>query len=163
MRLLCESIFIRIDRWTLIQKMIETGFSHETKASILFILTRRKCLWCPILKRKEIIMWICICPNRQMNINSKNSRRRSFFLWNQSINIIYPNKENVVRVPNHERKRLLFEFVFVLVDKWTLFLKNGLKRSLSYETKASIQRKMRLWCPMLKRKENITWISVYPN
>ena len=27
-----------------------------------------------------------------------------FFLWNQSFNIIYPNEENVIMVPNHEKK-----------------------------------------------------------
>ena len=33
-------------------------FSYETKASISLIPKRRMCLWCPIMKRKEIIMWI---------------------------------------------------------------------------------------------------------
>ena len=29
--------------------------------------------------------------------------KKKFFLWNESINIIYPNEENMVMVPNHEK------------------------------------------------------------
>ena len=32
------------------------SFYYGTKASISFIPTRRMCLWCPIMKRKEIIL-----------------------------------------------------------------------------------------------------------
>ena len=34
------------------------SFSYETKASISFIPMRKLCLWCLIMKRKEVIMWI---------------------------------------------------------------------------------------------------------
>ena len=34
--------------------------------------------------------------------------------------------------------RLLYESMFVLIFKWTFALKNGEKRSFSFETKASI-------------------------
>ena len=34
----------------------------------------------------------------------KNSEKK-LFLWNQSINVIYPNEENVFMVPNREIKR----------------------------------------------------------
>ena len=33
-----------------------------------------------------------------------------------------------------EERRLLHEFVFIQIDKWTLIVKNGGKRSFSYET-----------------------------
>ena len=79
------------------------SFSDETKASISFIPIRRMCLWCPIMKTKEIIFWIRVCPNQWTIINSKNSREK-FFLWSQSINIIYPKEKNVFMVPNHENK-----------------------------------------------------------
>ena len=36
------------------------------------------------------------------------------------------------------KKRLLYESVFVLIDKWTFILKNGGKKSFSYETKSSM-------------------------
>ena len=51
-RLLWESMFVPIDRWTLILKMVE----------------------------------------------------REAFLWNQNINLIYPNKKNELMVPNNEKK-----------------------------------------------------------
>ena len=51
--------------------------SYETKTLISFIPTRRMWLWCPILKRKEI-MWIHLFPNGKMNFNSKNGRETSF-------------------------------------------------------------------------------------
>ena len=54
------------------------SFSYKTKASISFFPMRRMCLWCLIIKRKGIITWICVCPNWQMNINSKNGWKRSF-------------------------------------------------------------------------------------
>ena len=43
-----------------------------------FILMRRMNWWCLIFKRKEIIMWIHVCPNWWTNTNSKNGRKRSF-------------------------------------------------------------------------------------
>ena len=80
------------------------SFSLETKASISLIPTRRMCLWCPIMKSKEIIMWIHAYANRQMNFDSKKWWEVKFFLWNQSINIINPKEENVFMMPNHEKK-----------------------------------------------------------
>ena len=64
-RLLCELVLILIGRWTLIPKNSEKrGFSYETKASISFIPMTRMSLWCLIMKRKEIIMWICVSRSR---------------------------------------------------------------------------------------------------
>ena len=54
------------------------SFSYETKASISFISTRRMCLWCPIMKRREIILWIHVYWNWKTSFNSKNGRKRSF-------------------------------------------------------------------------------------
>ena len=53
------------------------------------------------------------------------------------------------------------------IDKQTLILKKGGKRSFSYKTKASMlfisMRRMSLWFTVMKRKEKITWIYFYPN
>ena len=68
------------------------NFSYETKASMSFILIKRMSLQCPIMKRKEIIIWICVYPNWQINIKSKKWWKEKFFLWNQCINVIYPNE-----------------------------------------------------------------------
>ena len=53
-------------------------FSYETNAWISFIAMRRMLLWWLIAKGKEIILWIRVCRNRPMNINSKNGRKRCF-------------------------------------------------------------------------------------
>ena len=104
--ILCESMFVLIDKQNLTLKTDgKRSFSFETKASISFILMKWICLWCLVMKKKEIILWICVYPNWKMNFYSKNSKKRSFFLQNESINISYPNKKNVFIVPNHEKKR----------------------------------------------------------
>ena len=54
------------------------SFSYETKASILLIPMRRKCLWCPTMKRNGITMRIHVYPNWMMYFNSKNGNNRSF-------------------------------------------------------------------------------------
>ena len=70
--LLCESIFVLIDKWTLTLKNDgKRSFSYETKASMSFIPIRRMCLWHPIMKRKEITMLTHVCPNWQMSFGSK--------------------------------------------------------------------------------------------
>ena len=61
-------------------------FSYETKASKSFIPMRRICLWCPIIKRNEVITWIRVYLNWQTNFESKYWWDAKFFLWNQSIN-----------------------------------------------------------------------------
>ena len=75
--LLYEFAFVLIGKQTLILKSGEKkSFYIETKASMSFIPTSRMSLWCPILKWKEIIMWIHA----------------------------YPNEENMFMAPNHEMK-----------------------------------------------------------
>ena len=54
------------------------SFSYETKSSISLIAKGRMCLWCPITKWKEIIMWIDVYPNWNTNFNSKIGNKRSF-------------------------------------------------------------------------------------
>ena len=85
-RLLCEYVFIPIERWTLILKNGGKGsFSYETKASILFIPIRKMHLWCPVMKRKKIIARIRVYPNWLMKFDPKKWWDVKFFLWNQSI------------------------------------------------------------------------------
>ena len=77
-----------------------------------------------IMKTKEITMWTRVCPNWQINFNTKKWWKDKLFLWNQSINVIDPNKEKEFMVPNREKKkRLLCESIFVPNKKWTLTLK----------------------------------------
>ena len=55
------------------------SFSFQTKASISLILTRRMCLWFPIMKRKEINRRIHVYPNWKTYCNSKIGNKRSFY------------------------------------------------------------------------------------
>ena len=59
--------------------------------------------WCLITKRKEIIMWIHVYPIGKVTLILKMVEREVFF-WNQRLNVIYPNEENVLMVLNQERK-----------------------------------------------------------
>ena len=73
-------------------KIVEKKFFYKTKGSMSFILMSRTSLWCQIMKRNEIIMWIYVSPSRGMNYNFKKWQKEKVFLWNQSINVIYPNE-----------------------------------------------------------------------
>ena len=106
-RLLCDSAFDQIDWQTLILKNGgKKSFSNETKASMSFVQIRGMSLWCPIMKRTKIVMWIRVCPNWQININSKKWWKYNLFLWNQSINFSYPNEEKDFTLPNMKRKEI---------------------------------------------------------
>ena len=64
----------------------------------------------PITKRMEIITRTQVCLISQMNIDYKeNGGKNWFFSQIQSINIVYPNKENIVVVPNHNRNGEYYE------------------------------------------------------
>ena len=137
------------------------SFSYETKASIPFIPIRTMCLWCPILKRNEIIMWIHVCPIQWMNINSKNYRQRFFLVIPKHQYQLSQWGQSIYGAQSWKERRFC-------PNQWTnINPKNCRKRSFSYETKASISfipiRIMCLYYPILKRKEIITWICDWPN
>ena len=75
--------------------------------------------------------------------------------------------EYVYGAQSRKKRRLLYESVFVQIERQTLILKNGWKKSFSYKTKALVSfiqmRRMSLWFLIMKRKEIITWIHVYAN
>ena len=84
-RLLCESIFVLINQRTLtLKNNWNKSFSYETKASMSFAQMRKMSLWCPIMKRKGITMWIHVCPNWQINFNSKKWWKGKLFYENKA-------------------------------------------------------------------------------
>ena len=112
------------------------SFFYETKAPISFILIRRMSWWCPIMKRKEIIMWIYVCHNWKKNFNSKKWWKEKLFLWNQKHQCHLSQWENwVYGVQSWKEWRLLCESVFVPINEWTLTLKNYGKRSFHMKAK----------------------------
>ena len=56
------------------------SFPYESKGSIPFIPTRRMNLWCPIIKRKEIIMWIRVYPIEKWTLFLKMVERDVFLM-----------------------------------------------------------------------------------
>ena len=47
---------------------------------------------------------IRVYPKWQTNFDSKKWGEEKHYLWNQSINAIYPNKGNEFMIQNHEKK-----------------------------------------------------------
>ena len=143
------------------------GFYYETKASISLTPMRRMCLWCPIMKRKEIIAWIYVYRNWKANFNSKIGNKRSFSYETKASISLIAKRRMCLRCPITKRKEIIM-WIDVYHNWNTNFnSKKGEKRSFYYETKASISliamRRMCLWCPITKRKEIIKWIHIYPN
>ena len=53
---LCESMFVLIDRQTLILKNFRNkSFLNKTKALMSYILIKRMSLWCPIMKNIRLL------------------------------------------------------------------------------------------------------------
>ena len=102
-RFLRASMFLTIDGITLIPKNTgKKSFSYQAKAPISYIQMRRMCIWCPIMTKKEIVMRMHVSHNWRNNIDSKKWRKEKLFLSSQSINVIYPNEENMFIMANHE-------------------------------------------------------------
>ena len=103
-RLLSESMFIPIDRWNLI---IKNGGKWS-----FFIKPKRQCHlsqpgeWlygAQSWKEKRLFYEFMFVPINKWTLILKMVERESF-LWNQSINVIYPNEKNEFMAPNHEKK-----------------------------------------------------------
>ena len=124
-------------------------------------------LWCPFMKRKEIITWIHDYPNWQMNFYSKKWCEVKFFLWNQSINSFIPMRGMKLWFLIIKRMGIIMWIYVYHSWKANINSKICTKRSFSYETKVSIPfipiKRMCLWCLTTKRKEIIMWIHVNPN
>ena len=88
-----------------------------------FILMSGMNLWRPIIKRKEIIMWIHVYLYWKMNFNSKNGRKRSF-LMNPRHQYHLPQREEwIYDAQSLKERRLLRESKFIQIERWTLVLK----------------------------------------
>ena len=84
--------------------------------------------------------------------------KRKLILPNQGSNIMCPNEENVIVVPNHKKKEIIMRIHFYLI--WWMNLdsiKNGGNKTFSCQTKASISyiliRRIWLYCLIIKRLE----------
>ena len=80
------------------------SFSYETKVSISLIPSRRICLWFPIMKRKEIIIWIHVYPNWKTYFNSKIGKKRSFYYDSKSSISLIPKRRMCLGWPIMKKK-----------------------------------------------------------
>ena len=99
------------------------SFSFESKATKSFITTRGMCLYCPIMKRKKIIMWILVYPNWKMNFISKNGRKTSFSYESKHRNHLSQWGEYVYGAQSWKERRLLCESMFIPIERRTSILK----------------------------------------
>ena len=100
------------------------SFVNQTKASMLFILISKTNLWHPMMKRMGSTIWIRICLNWQMNINSRNDGKKSFsFETKASILLILMRRMSLWCTIMEGKEITMCICIFVLVDKWTLTLK----------------------------------------
>ena len=113
----------------------------------------------------DYYMNLCL-PNWKTYFNSKIGKKRGFsFETKASISLI-PTRRMCLWRPITKWKGIIMRIH--LYPNWNTNLnsKIGNKRSFYYETKASIslipKRRMCLGCPIMKRKEIIKWIEVFP-
>ena len=119
------------------------------------------------MKKMEIIMWIHVYLNGKKNFNTENSWKRNCSYETKVLISFIPTGRMWLWSPILKRKKIIMWIRIYPNWKININSKNGKKRSFSYEIKASISfiptRNMRLWCPIMKRKEIIRWIHFYLN
>ena len=111
-------------------------------------------------------MWIRVCPNWPMNINSKNGRKRSFPYETKAPISFVPMRRMCLWCPIIKRKRLLCESVFIPIEKQTLIQKMAEWEVFLMEPKHQFiypNAKKEFVVPIIKRKEIIMWMHIYPN
>ena len=68
-------------------------------------------------------MWVYIYPNWKTNFNSKKGRKKSFSCETKASTHLSQWVEWIFGAQSLKELRLLCEFVFVPIEKWTLILK----------------------------------------
>ena len=111
------------------------SFSYETKASISLIPKRRMCLWYLITKRKEIIMWIDVYPNWNLNFNSKVGNRRSFSYETQASISLIPSRIIFLWCPITKKRWLLCESMSIPTEIRTSILKLAIRKAFLMKPK----------------------------
>ena len=112
-------------------------------------------------------MWILVYLNGNTNFNSENSRKRNCSYETKALLSFIPMRRMWLWCLILKIKEIIMWIHIYLNRKTKINSKNGRKWSFSYETNTSKSfiptRRMWLWCPIMKRKEIIMWINVYPN
>ena len=110
----------------------------------------------------RIHVYLIWCMN--LHFSKKKWRSKKLFMWNQSINSMYPFEKDMFMMSNHEKHKDYYNNPHLFLWGWTLF-KKWFKESFSYETKASKLyipiSIMSWWCPIMKRMEIITMFNSF--
>ena len=142
-RLSCESVLILIDKWTLILKIVgRKVFLMKPKHQFIYQM-RRMCLWCTIMKRKEIIVWIRAYPNWHMNFDSKKLWEEKFFVWNKSINSFVPMRRMSLQHPIINRKKIIMQIY--VCPNWQTNISSKMMESEAFSTKPKHQCHLSWW------------------
>ena len=81
-------------------------------------------LGCPIIKRTEIIMWICVYPTKKQTLIQKMVEREAFLMKPKCQYHLAQWAEWVYGTQSWKEMGLLCEVISVQIDGWTLTLKN---------------------------------------
>ena len=106
----------------------------------------------------EIIVGIQVCPIWWMNFDSnENYRKKKAFFWNQNIDMVYSNKENVFIVPMTKKMKIIMRILVCPIWGMNFDSKeNGGRKRFSWQTKAWIsfnpKRRKRLWWLITEKK-----------
>ena len=94
------------------KKMVEKkAFLSNAKVNIMYPNLENMTV-VPITKRMEIIMNIQVCLISRMNNNYKgNGGKEKLYLQIQSIIIVYPNKVNMIIMPNHKNSGDYYKYL----------------------------------------------------
>ena len=93
----------------------------------------------PITKGREIIVSIQVCVISWMNFDYKENGGKKLFLQIQSLNIVYPNVENMIVVPMIKRMEIIMSIHICLI-RWMNFgyKENARMKGFSCKSKVSI-------------------------
>ena len=103
------------------------GFYYETKASLSLIPTRRMCLRCAIMKRKEIITSIYVYHNWKVNFNSKIGNKRTFSYETKASISLIPMRRMCLSCPVTKKWWVLCESMFISIEIRTSILKKVIR------------------------------------
>ena len=101
-----------------------------------------------------------------MNFKSKNGKKRCFSYETKASISFIPMRRMRLWCLITKRKEIILWMYVCQNQPTNINSKNGGKRCFSYEIKESTpfipMRRMNFWHPIIRRKEIITWIRVYP-
>ena len=123
-------------------------------------------LWCAIIKRKEIIIWIRVYPNWKTNFKSKTGRKRSFSYETKATIHLSQWVEWIYGAQSLKEGGLLCEFVFIPIERRALILKRVEREVFLWNQSINSFIPISGMCLrflIMKTMEIFTWIHVSHN